>query len=451
MAADSPSTQGLTAKGRATRERILESAAQVLLSEGLSGFNLERVRRSADVSGSQLSHYFADKPELIRAVLDRQIELLLEFHREPKLGGLAAFDDFERWAELNLRYVRRTGYVRTPAYHALAGQLAKSDTATRNTLADGYRRWIHLFEQSFQRMKDSGVLVMSADPRHLAFVMVGGHQGAGTLTFAYREDWPLADALRFVVNYLRLHAADRSEQEPRRPRRVRARRPRAVAAGDEDSTRFTEKGLSTRARIVEKAAELMFDRGVNGTSLDDVRKASKVSGSQLAHYFAGKRDLTRQVIASRASEVIDFHCQPHLGALDSLSTLQAWSDHCVASAEDEYLRGGCVYGSLAGELLESDDDILDDLTCGYDDWQGLFFNGLKTMRQRGGLTDDADPRHLAVALVAAHQGGAMLTHVMGTPEPMRATVTAAVDYVTSFQPAPTKRTASSAQRGRSRP
>src|SRR6187397_256514 len=97
--ADPPATQGLTAKGRATRERILRSAAQVLSSEGVSGFNLERVRQAAEVSGSQLSHYFADKPTLIRAVLDRQIELVLDFHRQSKLGGLGTFDDFERWAD----------------------------------------------------------------------------------------------------------------------------------------------------------------------------------------------------------------------------------------------------------------------------------------------------------------------------------------------------------------
>ena len=58
-------------------------------------------------------------------------------------------------------------------------------------------------EQSFQRMKDRGVLVTWVEPRHLALVVVGGHQGAGTLAFAFRQEWPLADARRFVVNYLR--------------------------------------------------------------------------------------------------------------------------------------------------------------------------------------------------------------------------------------------------------
>ena len=54
------------------------------------------------------------------------------------------------------------------------------------------------------------------------------------------------------------------------------------------------------------------------------------------------------------------------------------------------------------------------------------------MRRRGELTPDADPRHLAVAMVAAHQGGALLTHVTGTDEPFGVAVGAAVDYAAAF-------------------
>ena len=46
-------------KGRATRERILQSAAEgVILVDGISGLNLKKVREAASVSGSQLTHYF---------------------------------------------------------------------------------------------------------------------------------------------------------------------------------------------------------------------------------------------------------------------------------------------------------------------------------------------------------------------------------------------------------
>jgi len=433
--ADLPGEQRFTPKGRATRERIVKAAAELILAEGLSALNMDKLRQAASVSGSQLAHYFDNKQALIRAVLTRQINVVLDFHRQPRLGGLDSFDDFERWIDLNMRYLRRIGYRGTPTYHALTGQLAKSDPATRETLAGGYWQWVDLLEQAIQRMKDRGVLVSGASPRELALVIVSAHQGGGTMTFTYRQEWPHADAVRFAVNYLRMFGEKPAERVARPPRRARRRRPESHSLPHGNVVRFTRKGLATRERIVNAAAKLMFERGVARTSIDDLRNTASVSGSQMSHYFQDKRDLTRDVIASRRDDVTAFHTQPRLGALDNLEALQAWADACVADVDTVYRRGGCVYGSLAGELLEADDEVLDDLAAGYDTWLELFRTGLAAMRERGDLTTDADLRHLAVALVAAHQGGSILTYATGSPEPLRAAVNAAVDYVRSFQAA----------------
>jgi AcrR family transcriptional regulator len=222
---ESQDEKRLTPKGRATRDRIVRAAATLIVTEGLAAFNMDNVRKAASVSGSQLAHYFADKSALIRAVIGHQIGVVLGFHRQPKLRGLDSFDDFERWIDLNMRYLRRIGYFGTPTYHALAGQLAKSDDTTREALASGYRRWVELLAEAIQRMKDGGVLVADADPRQLALVIVSAHQGGGTLAFTYRAEWPHADAVRFAVNYLRMFATDTAERVPRPRRRLRGRRP----------------------------------------------------------------------------------------------------------------------------------------------------------------------------------------------------------------------------------
>ncbi len=228
--ADLQDDRRLTAKGRATRDRIVKVAAELILSEGLSALNMDALRKAASVSGSQLAHYFTDKRALIRAVVARQIDVVLDFHRQPRLGALDTLDDFERWIDLNMRYLRRIGYSGTPTYHGLAGQLGKSDTATRDTLAAGYRQWIELLQNAIQRMKDHGVLVARADPRELALVIVSAHQGGATLAFSYRAEWPHADAVRFAVNYLRTFATDPAERVPRPPRRPRGRRKAAQPA-----------------------------------------------------------------------------------------------------------------------------------------------------------------------------------------------------------------------------
>ncbi|HEY9305488.1 MAG TPA: TetR/AcrR family transcriptional regulator [Mycobacterium sp.] len=208
---------------------------------------------------------------------------------------------------------------------------------------------------------------------------------------------------------------------------------------DAATPRLTNKGRATRARIVDAAARLFFERGVAGTSVDEVRNTAAVSGSQISHYFHDKRDLTRNVIGARCDDVQKFHSQPKLGSLDSLDALQAWADANVADINAVYRKGGCVYGSLASELVEADAEIHGDLAAGYDEWIALFRAALTEMRRRGDLRPDADPRHLAVALVAAHQGGAMITYLSDSPEPLRAAVNAAVEYVRSFAPVAKRR------------
>ena len=436
--ADASSGRSFTAKGLATRDRILRSAADVLLDGGLSAFNLEKVRRAASVSGSQLNHYFVDKQDLVRAVVKRQVDMVLDFHRQPKVGGLDTFDDWEKWADLNMRYLRKIGYRGTATYHALAGQLAKTDDETRQTFADGYWRWVTLLEDSFSRMKSRGVLMKSADPRHLALVVVSLHQGAGILAFTYRQEWPLAYVTRFVVDYIRLSAKDPAARMPRRPRRPRTP-PKSPCQEEISVARYTQKGMATRARIIDAAADLILKHGVNGTSLEDVRGRAGVSGSQISHYFTDKQDLVRQVIAARTKFVVDFHTQPELGHLDNLRSLRAWADMCWTQDGAKYLQNGCVYGSLTGELLEADDVVLDDLAAGYDRWLALFSDGLSAMRQRGDLSAEADVRQLAAVLLAAHQGGTLLTHITGSAEPFKAAVDAALDYVGSLAVSP-KRT-----------
>jgi TetR/AcrR family transcriptional regulator, transcriptional repressor for nem operon len=52
-----------------------------------------------------------------------------------------------------------------------------------------------------------------------------------------------------------------------------------------DRPRLTPKGERVRTRVIKAAARLIHQRGVAGTTLDDVKAAAQVSGSQLYHYF----------------------------------------------------------------------------------------------------------------------------------------------------------------------
>src|SRR5215475_1309792 len=59
----------------------------------------------------------------------------------------------------------------------------------------------------------------------------------------------------------------------------------------------TGRGRASRERIVERAAELVAERGVEATSLDEVLAAAGASKSQLYHYFAGRDELMAAAVA----------------------------------------------------------------------------------------------------------------------------------------------------------
>ena len=97
---------------------------------------------------------------------------------------------------------------------------------------------------------------------------------------------------------------------------------------DAPPARLTRKGQATRDRIVAAAAQLMFAKGVAGTSTDDVQTAAGVNASQIYHYFGDKRTLVRAVIAFQTQAILDAQ-QPLLSRLDSMTELHAWRDVLV--------------------------------------------------------------------------------------------------------------------------
>src|SRR5205807_7208587 len=93
---------------------------------------------------------------------------------------------------------------------------------------------------------------------------------------------------------------------------------------------LTARGAATRSRIVDAAADLIYERGVDRTSLDEVMATSGVSKSQLYHYFADKDALVLEVIARQTERVLDAQ-QPHLEALNLLpaSAATATAPACI--------------------------------------------------------------------------------------------------------------------------
>jgi AcrR family transcriptional regulator len=198
-----PTTEPTTARGRSTRARIIRAAAEVVAERGAAAMSLDEVGARADASRSQLYHYFEDRDDLIRAVVEATADDVLAAQDE-LFRDLDSWDGIDRWfAALNAIQRQREARGGCPI-GSLVGQLAESDPLARAALAAGFDRWEQHLRYGLERMQSHGTLAPSADPSELATATMALLQG-GLLLAQVRRD---PDQLRVALDSARslLHA-----------------------------------------------------------------------------------------------------------------------------------------------------------------------------------------------------------------------------------------------------
>jgi TetR/AcrR family transcriptional regulator, transcriptional repressor for nem operon len=91
--------------------------------------------------------------------------------------------------------------------------------------------------------------------------------------------------------------------------------------------------------------------------------------------------------------------------------------------------GGCPVGSLANELSEIDPLARAQLTRSFAQWEAMIHDGLTVIATRGELPDGTDTDQVALAMLAAIQGGLLLSQVRRNTTPLEAAVDTMIDYL----------------------
>jgi AcrR family transcriptional regulator len=192
----------LTAKGQATRERIVSAAAELMYACGARNTNDEKIRAAAGVSGSQMTRHFPTKESLIRAVLQWQAEQIVTSPRIPE-GGLDSLAALRRWADTFVATREAQGCL----FGSLAAEVIKEQPSHMGAIADGFARWQEHFLQGLTAMRERGELRAEADPVALTHLLTAAFQGGMLLDQAAGNTGPLRDALHGALAYVESFAA----------------------------------------------------------------------------------------------------------------------------------------------------------------------------------------------------------------------------------------------------
>lgn len=167
-----------------------------------------------------------------------------------------------------------------------------------------------------------------------------------------------------------------------------------------------------RERLVAAACRVLYEQGVERTTLADIALAADVPVGNVYYYFKTKDQLVEAAINAHGNDL-----RAMLSALDRRRTPQARLKGLIGALveqRDLAARYGCPFGTLACELDKRPDGL--DRTAA--DVLGILADWSEQQFRSMGFGDQPEARDLAIALIASYQGISLLTNTFRDPELM---------------------------------
>jgi AcrR family transcriptional regulator len=196
-------SRALTAKGRSTRQRIIEGAASEIRERGVAATKLDDILARTRTSKSQIFHYFPDgKEQLLLAVAEHEAALVLS-DQQPQLGNLTSWRAWQEWREAVLDRYRRQG-EQCPL-NVLVTQLGRNTPGAQAVVSRLLERWQSEIATGIREMQRQRRVSSKIDPDQVAAALLAGIQGGVVVMLSTGSLAHLEAALDVGISNLRLN------------------------------------------------------------------------------------------------------------------------------------------------------------------------------------------------------------------------------------------------------
>ena len=192
-----------TARGRERKQAIIAAAAALMYEHGVKVTGVDDVLVASGCGKSQFYHYFSSKDDLVAAVLDLQLETVLDGAGEFRLD---TWRGIRAWFDSLISGQEQRGFKGCPV-GSLAVELSASSPGMQRHVAKSFSRWETILADSFTTMKSKGLLAPGAQPVLLAETTLTAIQGGYLLSTARRDIRPMQTALAAAYTQLRASRA----------------------------------------------------------------------------------------------------------------------------------------------------------------------------------------------------------------------------------------------------
>jgi AcrR family transcriptional regulator len=194
-----------TARGSATKRRIIEAAADLFHRQGVRGTSPDQVIQASATGKGQFYHYFKSKEGLVHEVLRHHLGAI-KAGAAPVNYEINSWQDLEDWFQAHLELQRRFKMTRGCPFGTVANELTEDDGMIRQDLGLLFEVVKHKLATFFVREKAHGRLAKSAHEEHLAAFCIATVQGAMLMGKVERDGRPVAIAFHEALTHLKRYA-----------------------------------------------------------------------------------------------------------------------------------------------------------------------------------------------------------------------------------------------------
>ena len=162
-----------TRKSRATRERIMTAASELMVERGNTDFQMSEVSAMCHMSKGALYYYFSDKDELVEAVFEASGDELVSAIEEAVSQAASAREALESLFSELARRMR----TRSPLVLALTVELSSMGGELFSAVSGQLSRIVRIIGELLERGKGEGFVRQDVDTSLAAVYLCGGLVG----------------------------------------------------------------------------------------------------------------------------------------------------------------------------------------------------------------------------------------------------------------------------------
>jgi AcrR family transcriptional regulator len=182
------------------------------------------------------------------------------------------------------------------------------------------------------------------------------------------------------------------------------------------TTVLETKGQRTRSAILEVAAALATEEGLEPLSIGRLAEATGMSKSGLFAHFGSKEELQLATVGHAAKRFVDEVIEPARAAPRGLARVWALCDHMIDYTEGRVFPGGCFFANASFEFNNRPGPVRDRIEENMRSWLSYLEHAVAQAQEAGELDQEMSAREIAFQLDAFAQAANAQYQLFRDPE-----------------------------------